>query len=58
MLISHRLNTVRTANHIVVLAEGTIIEQGDHEILMATADGTYARLFSLQARGYAESAHE
>jgi ATP-binding cassette, subfamily B, bacterial len=57
VLISHRLNTVREADHIVVLSDGTITEQGDHDALMAV-DGTYARLFSLQARGYAESNHD
>jgi len=34
------------------LSGGVIIEQGDHDTLMA-CPGTYARLFSLQARGYA-----
>jgi ATP-binding cassette subfamily B protein len=53
LLISHRLNTVREADHIVVLSDGVISEQGDHDSLMAL-DGSYARLFSLQARGYAE----
>ena len=52
VLISHRLNTVRDADHIIVLSGGVIIEQGDHDTLMA-CPGTYARLFSLQARGYA-----
>lgn len=57
VLISHRLNTVRAADHIVVLADGVSIEQGDHDALM-TLGGTYARLFSLQASGYAESVHD
>ena len=52
VLISHRLNTVRDADHIVVLGDGVISEQGDHDTLMARS-GTYARLFSLQAKGYA-----
>jgi ATP-binding cassette subfamily B protein len=51
VLISHRLNTVRDADHIVVLAEGMISEQGSHDALMAEG-GVYARLFSLQASGY------
>ena len=51
VLISHRLNTVRDADHIMVLSEGVISEQGDHDALIASG-GIYARLFSLQARGY------
>ena len=52
MLISHRLNAVRDADTIVVLAGGQVVETGDHDTLLARG-GTYARLFSLQARGYA-----
>jgi ATP-binding cassette subfamily B protein len=52
VLISHRLNTVRDADQILVLADGTISEQGNHLELMARS-GLYARLFSLQAKGYA-----
>jgi ATP-binding cassette, subfamily B, bacterial len=51
VLISHRLNTIRDADQIVVLADGVVSEQGDHRALMAFS-GTYARLFSLQAAGY------
>ncbi len=51
ILISHRFPTVRTADRIVVLAGGTIVEEGTHEGLLAE-DGRYARLFKLQAQGY------
>jgi len=51
ILISHRFSTVRMADEIIVLDGGRVIEHGDHESLMG-ADGTYARLFTLQARGY------
>jgi ATP-binding cassette subfamily B protein len=55
VLISHRLNTVRDADQIVVLRDGVVTEQGPHEALM-DRQGTYARLFTLQARGYAAPA--
>ncbi|MBE1492615.1 ABC transporter ATP-binding protein [Plantactinospora soyae] len=55
LLISHRLNTVRDAGQIAVLADGQIAELGDHDTLLAV-DGVYARLFNLQARGYAAAA--
>jgi ATP-binding cassette subfamily B protein len=51
ILISHRFSTVRMADEIVVLDGGRIAERGNHAALMA-ADGVYARLFALQARGY------
>ena len=51
ILISHRFSTVRMADQIVVLQNGTIVEQGSHEALMHL-NGHYAQLFLLQARGY------
>ncbi|PMR78366.1 ABC transporter permease [Halomonas urumqiensis] len=51
ILISHRFSTVRAADHILVIDGGRILEQGDHASLMA-ANGRYARLFRLQAKGY------
>lgn len=51
LLISHRLGALRDADQIVVLVEGRVAERGRHADLMA-ADGAYAGLFSLQARGY------
>ena len=51
LLISHRFSTVRAADQILVIDGGEILEQGNHESLMA-ANGRYARLFRLQAKGY------
>ncbi|MER7108741.1 ABC transporter ATP-binding protein [Streptomyces sp. NPDC000229] len=51
LLISHRLGAVRDADVIVVLARGRVVEQGNHEQLVA-AGGEYARLYALQASGY------
>lgn len=52
ILVSHRFPTVRTAERIVVLSGGRIVESGDHASLLAE-DGLYARWFKLQAAGYA-----
>ena len=51
ILISHRFSTVRAAAQIIVIHHGEILERGDHESLLA-ADGQYAHLFKLQAKGY------
>lgn len=51
LLISHRFSTVRMADRIAVLEDGQIKELGTHRELI-DLDGTYARLFNLQAEGY------
>lgn len=40
IVIAHRLNTIRSANEILVIADGTIAQQGNHEQLIST-DGIY-----------------
>ncbi|MEV8100270.1 ABC transporter ATP-binding protein [Kitasatospora sp. NPDC085879] len=55
LLISHRLGTVKDADTIAVLEDGRITALGDHRTLMA-AGGTYHRLFTVQAAGYADAA--
>lgn len=42
LVIAHRLNTIRNADHILVIADGQIAEQGTHDSLMET-DGIYRR---------------
>ncbi len=51
ILISHRFSTVRMADLILVIADGHIVETGDHNTLIAQA-GLYAELYELQARSY------
>ena len=51
ILISHRFSTVRAADQIIVIHDGSIVERGNHDSLMAD-DGQYAHLFRLQAKGY------
>jgi ATP-binding cassette subfamily B protein len=51
LFISHRFSTVRMADLILVVRDGTIAERGSHEELVALG-GSYAELFSLQASAY------
>jgi len=51
VIISHRFSTVRMADRIIVLQNGTVVEDGSHQELVARG-GLYAELFALQAEGY------
>ena len=51
IVISHRFPTVRMADRILVIENGHIVEQGNHDALL-DRKGVYARLFKLQAKGY------
>ncbi|MGO1259161.1 MAG: ABC transporter ATP-binding protein, partial [Brachybacterium sp.] len=51
-VIAHRLSTIRDADLILVMEDGDIVEQGDHEQLLAVG-GAYARLYRSQFEGAA-----
>ena len=55
ILISHRFSTVRYADRIVVIDDGLVVEEGNHEELMAL-DGRYRTMFDLQAARFADGA--
>ncbi|MFK0293414.1 ABC transporter ATP-binding protein [Streptomyces sp. NPDC090442] len=46
-VIAHRLSTIRDADVILVMENGAIVEQGDHDALLASG-GAYARLYAAQ----------
>lgn len=52
IIISHRFSTVRSAQRILVLKNGKIIESGSHDQLMQMPEGLYQSLFTKQAEGY------
>lgn len=51
IIVSHRFSTVKKADKIVVLQDGTITEQGSHTDLMKL-NGHYAELYNIQAKEY------
>ncbi len=55
IVISHRFSTVRRADRICVLDGGRLVEEGDHEALLA-AGGRYATMFRVQASRFTDGA--
>ena len=49
VIISHRVSSAKLADHIIVLADGKIIERGDHDSLMEQR-GVYAELYEKQTQ--------
>ncbi len=54
IFVSHRLSSATTADNIIVLEYGQVVEEGNHKELMAK-NGKYHDLFSVQAKRYLES---
>ncbi len=49
LMIAHRLTSLRTADKILVIRDGRVAEEGNHDTLLAR-DGAYTRLFEAQVR--------
>lgn len=47
-IIAHRLSTIKDADKILVMRDGDIVEQGNHEELMQIEDGFYKKLYNAQ----------
>ncbi len=58
LIIAHRLSTIRKMDRIIVLGKNGVIEDGSHNDLIKKADGMYAKLWNLQAGGFAEKSIE
>ncbi len=52
IIISHKFSNVRDADRIILIQDGTILEEGSHDQLMKKKKGTYKGLFEMQAEGY------
>lgn len=50
LVIAHKLSTIKNADKIIVMSNGTVVEQGTHNELLA-ADGAYMRLVKAQDLG-------
>jgi ATP-binding cassette subfamily B protein len=46
-VIAHRLSTIQNADHILVIKDGDVVEQGTHEALMQKK-GFYSQLYNAQ----------
>ncbi len=55
VVIAHRLSTVVRADKIIVMQQGRVVEEGNHEMLANVSDGLYARLNNLQRPSASDS---
>lgn len=58
IMIAHRLSTIRKADHIIVLRDGTKVEEGTHEQLLSIHDGLYSSLTKAQKLEEDDTAQE
>ncbi|OGE84305.1 MAG: hypothetical protein A2846_02075 [Candidatus Doudnabacteria bacterium RIFCSPHIGHO2_01_FULL_49_9] len=54
IVIAHRLSTIMQMDRIVVIENGNILEEGKHKELVKAKEGTYQRLWNIQAGGFAD----
>jgi ATP-binding cassette subfamily B protein len=52
IVIAHRLSTIMQMDRIIVLEDGKVIEQGKHKELLKVKEGTYQKLWQIQAGGF------
>jgi ATP-binding cassette subfamily B protein len=56
IVIAHRLSTIRKMDRIIVIENGKIVEQGDHDELLKAEQGTYQKLWGIQVGGFSPEA--
>lgn len=54
IVVAHRLSTIRQMDRIIVIENGTVVEDGGHEELARQENGIYHKLWKLQAGGFIE----
>lgn len=54
IVIAHRLSTIMQMDRIIVIEKGRVTEQGQHDELLKVKQGTYQKLWKIQAGGFAK----
>jgi ABC-type multidrug transport system fused ATPase/permease subunit len=52
IMIAHRLSTIMSADRILVVDRGVVVEDGNHSQLLKKKQGLYKKLWDLQAGGF------